>query len=40
MYVGSGPYGSNTVIQAPHTGVFVSYASDLGLGVVTGAARP
>jgi len=26
MYVGSGPYGSRTIIQAPETGETVSYA--------------
>jgi len=40
MYVGAGPYGSDTVIQAPHTGTSVSYASALFLGTITGAARP
>ena len=40
MYVGSGPYGSETVIHAPHTGAFVSFTSALYLGAITGAARP
>jgi cell wall-associated NlpC family hydrolase len=40
MYVGSGPYGSETVIQAPHTGAVVSFTSALYLGAITGAARP
>ena len=26
MYTGSGPYGTNTVIQAPFTGSTVSYS--------------
>jgi cell wall-associated NlpC family hydrolase len=40
MFVGSGPYGSLTVVQAPHTGTNVSYSSALYLGAITGAARP
>jgi len=40
MYVGSGPYGSETVVEAPHTGTDVMYTSALLLGTVTGAARP
>jgi cell wall-associated NlpC family hydrolase len=39
MYVGSGPYGSQTIIQAPHTGSTVSYAPVFTLGLI-GAARP
>ncbi|HLG68569.1 MAG TPA: NlpC/P60 family protein [Acidimicrobiales bacterium] len=39
MYVGTGPYGSLTVIQAPHTGATVSY-SPLYVGGLIGAARP
>ena len=34
MYVGSGPYGSQTVIQAPHTGATVSYALLYTYGLV------
>jgi cell wall-associated NlpC family hydrolase len=40
MYVGPGPYGNETVIQAPHTGTRVSFTSALYLGAITGAARP
>jgi len=39
MYVGSGPYGSQTVIQAPYTGSTVSYDALYTYGLV-GAARP
>jgi peptidoglycan DL-endopeptidase CwlO len=39
MYVGSGPYGTNTVIQAPFTGATVSY-SPIYTGGLLGAARP
>ena len=39
MYVGSGPYGSQTIIQAPHTGSTVSYAP-LFTGGLIGAGRP
>jgi cell wall-associated NlpC family hydrolase len=39
MYVGSGPYGSQTVIQAPFTGSTVSYAALYTYGLV-GAGRP
>jgi len=39
MYVGSGPYGSQTVIQAPETGETVSYVSFYTYGFV-GAGRP
>jgi cell wall-associated NlpC family hydrolase len=39
MYTGSGPYGSDTVIQAPFTGSSVSYAPLFTSGLI-GAARP
>jgi peptidoglycan DL-endopeptidase CwlO len=39
MYVGSGPYGTNTVIQAPFTGATVSYSPIFTDGLI-GAARP
>ena len=39
MYVGSGPYGSDTVIQAPFTGATVQYAPLFTEGLI-GAARP
>jgi cell wall-associated NlpC family hydrolase len=39
MYVGSGPYGSQTIIQAPYTGVDVSYAPIFTEGLI-GAAQP
>ena len=39
MYVGSGPYGANTIIQAPYTGSTVSYAPLFTSGLV-GAGRP
>jgi cell wall-associated NlpC family hydrolase len=39
MYVGSGPYGTQTVIQAPQTGELVSYVSLYTYGFV-GAGRP
>ena len=39
MYVGSGPYGSQTVIQAPYTGTTVSYSPVYTQGLV-GAGRP
>ena len=39
MYVGSGPYGSQTIIQAPYTGSTVSYAPIFTVDLV-GAARP
>jgi len=39
MYTGSGPYGTNTVIQAPFTGATVSY-SPIWTGGLIGAARP
>jgi cell wall-associated NlpC family hydrolase len=34
MYVGSGPYGSQTIIQAPYTGATVSYAPLFTNGLV------
>jgi cell wall-associated NlpC family hydrolase len=39
MYTGSGPYGSDTVIQAPFTGSTVSYSPIFTEGLI-GAARP
>ena len=39
MYVGSGPYGTSTVIQAPFTGATVSYSPIFTDGLI-GAARP
>jgi cell wall-associated NlpC family hydrolase len=39
MYVGSGPYGSQTIIQAPEPGQDVSFAPMYYLGLV-GAGRP
>jgi cell wall-associated NlpC family hydrolase len=39
MYTGSGPYGTNTVIQAPFTGATVSYSPIFVEGLI-GAARP
>ena len=39
MYVGSGPFGAQTVIQAPETGETVSYVSFYTYGFV-GAGRP
>jgi cell wall-associated NlpC family hydrolase len=39
MYVGSGPYGTETVIQAPFTGATVSYSPVFTDGLI-GAARP
>ncbi len=39
MYTGSGPYGTNTVIQAPFTGSTVSYSPIFTAGLI-GAARP
>jgi len=39
MYVGSGPYGSNTIIQAAHTGTVVSFDSIYYEGLV-GAGMP
>ena len=39
MYAGSGPYGTDTVIQAPFTGSTVSYSPIFTEGLI-GAARP
>ncbi len=39
MYTGSGPYGADTVIQAPFTGSTVSYSPIFTEGLI-GAARP
>jgi len=39
MYAGSGPYGTDTVIQAPFTGATVSYSPIFTEGLI-GAARP
>ena len=39
MYAGSGPYGTDTIIQAPFTGSTVSYAPIFRAGLI-GAARP
>jgi cell wall-associated NlpC family hydrolase len=39
MFVGSGPYGGQTVIQAPYTGATVSYSPIFTDGLI-GAARP
>jgi cell wall-associated NlpC family hydrolase len=39
MYAGAGPYGTNTVIQAPFTGSTVSYSPIFTEGLI-GAARP
>ncbi|MGA2930825.1 MAG: C40 family peptidase [Acidimicrobiales bacterium] len=39
MYTGSGPYGTDTVIQAPFTGSSVSYSPIFTEGLI-GAARP
>jgi cell wall-associated NlpC family hydrolase len=39
MYVGSGPYGAETIIQAPETGETVSYSPMYYFGFV-GAAQP
>jgi cell wall-associated NlpC family hydrolase len=39
MYTGSGPYGTDTVIQAPFTGATVSYSPIFTEGLI-GAARP
>jgi cell wall-associated NlpC family hydrolase len=39
MYTGSGPYGADTVIQAPFTGATVSYSPIFTEGLI-GAARP
>lgn len=39
MYIGSGPYGTDTIIQAPYTGAYVSYAALYTFGLI-GAGRP
>jgi cell wall-associated NlpC family hydrolase len=39
MYVGSGPYGSQTIIQAAHSGTVVSYDQMYYVGLI-GAGRP
>ncbi len=39
MYIGSGPYGSQTIIQAPYTGATVSYAALYTEGLIA-AGRP
>jgi cell wall-associated NlpC family hydrolase len=39
MYAGSGPWGTNTIIAAAHTGTRVSLAPIFTFGLV-GAARP
>jgi cell wall-associated NlpC family hydrolase len=39
MYVGSGPYGSETIIQAPYTGADVQYAPLFTDGLIS-AGRP
>jgi cell wall-associated NlpC family hydrolase len=39
MYVGSGPYGTDTVVQAPFTGATVSYSPIFTDGLI-GAGRP
>jgi cell wall-associated NlpC family hydrolase len=39
MYVGSGPYGADTIIQAAHTGTVVSF-DPLFTGGLVGAGRP
>jgi cell wall-associated NlpC family hydrolase len=39
MYAGSGPYGTDTVIQAPFTGSSVSYSPIFTTDLI-GAARP
>jgi peptidoglycan DL-endopeptidase CwlO len=39
MYVGSGPYGADTIIAAPYTGTDVGYAPFFSAGFI-GAARP
>jgi cell wall-associated NlpC family hydrolase len=39
MYVGSGPYGTDTVLQAPFTGATVSYSPIFTTGLI-GAGRP
>jgi cell wall-associated NlpC family hydrolase len=39
MYAGAGPYGDQTIIQAPSTGSTVSYSPVFTEGLI-GAARP
>ncbi len=39
MYVGSGPYGADTIIQAAHAGTVVEFDPVWYVGLV-GAARP
>ena len=39
MYIGSGPYGANTIIAAPYTGAFVSFSPVFTEGLI-GAGRP
>jgi cell wall-associated NlpC family hydrolase len=39
MYVGSGPYGADTIIAAPYTGANVEYEPLFTEGLI-GAARP
>ncbi len=39
MYVGSGPYGANTIIQAAHSGTVVEF-DPVWYGGLVGAARP
>jgi hypothetical protein len=39
MYVGSGEYGSNTIIAAAYTGTNISVAPVFTFGLI-GAARP
>jgi cell wall-associated NlpC family hydrolase len=39
MFVGSGEYGPDTIIQAPETGSYVSYSPVFTEGLI-GAARP
>jgi hypothetical protein len=39
MYVGSGPWGTSTVIAAAHTGTNVNFAPLFTNGLI-GAARP
>lgn len=39
MYLGSGPYGANTIIQAAHAGTVVSF-DPLSTGGLVGAGRP
>jgi cell wall-associated NlpC family hydrolase len=39
MYVGSGPWGSSTIIQAAHSGTNIAYSPLWTFGLI-GAARP